>query len=181
MRLRKAKEQHLSTLALVVPIVIFLLFFRPTFLGGDVTYVIATGSSMEPLIHHGDLLVLKRASSYQVGDIVGYKPFLPAGVSSDYRLPLIVHRIVDVDKRGWFVTKGDNFDRKDPYAVKEDLIVGKFWFSVPYLGYLFMLAQRPFFLAVTSSLLFFLLVGAPMILGERERERAGNIREVSSP
>jgi len=170
MRPRRAKE-HLSTLTLLVSIVIFLLLFRPTFLGGDVTYVIATGSSMEPLFHHGDLLVLKRAPSYQVGDIVGYKPSLPAEVSSEHKLPLIVHRIVKFDERGWFVTKGDNFDKPDPYAVEEDLIVGKLWFSVPYLGYLFMFVRKPFFLAMASSLLFFLLVGVPMILRGEEQSR----------
>jgi len=127
---------------------------------------------MEPIFYHGDLLLLKKASTYQIGDIVGYKPSLPAEFNLEgKRFPLIVHRIVEIDKKGWFITKGDNFDKKDPYAIKEDVITGKLWFRIPYLGKILMFLQKPFYLALTSSLLFFFLIGIPIILKEIDKSR----------
>jgi signal peptidase I len=45
---------------------------RPGSLGGPATYVLVRGISMEPTYHDGDLVVIRRSSSYRVSDIVAY-------------------------------------------------------------------------------------------------------------
>ena len=56
---------------------------------------------MEPILYRGDLLFATgwKAPNYEVGDIVMWK--LPGS-------PMIVHRVKTIDKRGHYLTKGDN-------------------------------------------------------------------------
>ena len=48
------------------------VLLAPVQLGGQATYLTTDGTSMLPAYHTGDLVVLRRAAEYQVGDVVAY-------------------------------------------------------------------------------------------------------------
>ena len=83
-------------------------------------------NSMDPLIDEGTTTIEitpKKESEIKIGDIISYKI---AGY--DYAL---VHRVVAIgnDEDGiYFVTKGDNYYKEDPYRVRfsqvEGIVVG---------------------------------------------------------
>ena len=85
--------------------------------------VVLTGS-MEPTLEPNDLVVIKRAGSYSVGDIVVFQD----GSS------LVIHRIIEADEaEGTVVTKGDANSADDGNIPLEN-IKGKLSFSVPGVG-----------------------------------------------
>ncbi|HEY7179723.1 MAG TPA: signal peptidase I, partial [Gaiella sp.] len=77
----------------------------PSQLGGPTSYAIISGSSMEPGLTAGDLVLTRSKSSYEVGDTVLYQDR-----ETNVR---VLHRIV-AQRGGHFVTKGDNNDFVDP-------------------------------------------------------------------
>ena len=94
---------------------------RPAALGGPVQYVIIEGQSMEPTLHSGDLVVIRRQSEYAVGDIVSIET--PIGP--------VMHRIVGGDGDEGFVSQGDNNGIADPWRPTTSEIVGKLWLRFP--------------------------------------------------
>lgn len=112
-----------SAVALVVVAAAWVLFAPPQ-LGGQTSYVIVNGNSMEPGMHRGDLAVVRSNPSYQVGDVVTYRhPEIGA----------VIHRVIGVEK-GRFVFQGDNNDFVDSYHASRPEVVGELWFSVPRVG-----------------------------------------------
>jgi len=104
-----------SALAICFVILAWIIL-APTKFGGQVTYVIVNGNSMLPIFAKGDLVLLRQAPFYQVGDIVAY------------RYPTIgpvIHRIV-AEKIDRFVLQGDNNSWLDAYEPTEDEILGKY-------------------------------------------------------
>ena len=47
-------------------------FLAPGALGGSTSYVVTHGSSMAPRLKAGDLVLVRRQSTYRVGEIVAY-------------------------------------------------------------------------------------------------------------
>ena len=105
---------------------LFWLNFAPTRLGGDSIYVVTSGISMEPHFHTGDLAILRPASSYEVGEIVGYR---------SPHLGIVLHRIIG-EKGGDFLMKGDNNDFVDEYHPAPSDVVGRLWLHVSKVGHL---------------------------------------------
>ena len=60
----------IATLAIVAA---SWFFFAPTQLGGSVSYVQIYGTSMQPRFHAGDLVLVRGAGDYRVGQIVAYQ------------------------------------------------------------------------------------------------------------
>ena len=110
--------------------VVLILFSAYEVYTDDVRILVVLSSSMEPLMHPGDLIVVKRSSEVSVGDIVAFKD--PAGKKSI----LITHRVVEIGD-GFFKTKGDAVEDIDPFEVHRNDVYGKFVFGIPYIGYLF--------------------------------------------
>ena len=81
------------------------LAIAPASLGGQLSYVITHGNSMEPRFRSGDLAIVHPSSTYDVGEIVAYQ--------SNTLKRLVMHRIVDRDGAA-FVFKGDNNNFLDP-------------------------------------------------------------------
>jgi signal peptidase I len=77
------------------------LWVLPASAGGETSYVITHGISMEPGFHTGDLALLRRADGYHVGDIVAYH--------SEQMNTVVMHRIIAVDG-DLYSFKGDNND-----------------------------------------------------------------------
>lgn len=89
--------------------------------GSSVLKVI-TGS-MEPSIHEGDYIVVKKADPAELkeGDIICFY----SGDKAIYGMPN-THRIVRILDDGSFVTKGDANNKEDPVPVTADSIIGKY-------------------------------------------------------
>lgn len=139
------------------------LLAGPTALGGSATYITTFGTSMEPVLHRGDLVVVKPQSSYRVGDIVAYR--------SESIRTVVLHRIVDrEDDR--FVFKGDNNTWIDTDRPRADELVGKMTMHLPGAGTHLRRAASPPVVATLASVAFF-----PLLRGDRRRRKA---REVSA-
>jgi signal peptidase I len=124
----------LVTIGVIAVAALGWLFLGPTQLGGSAAYVITKGISMEPRIHGGDLVILRKHSSYRVGDVVGYR---------DAQLHRIVlHRIIGI--QGDLLTmKGDNNNFVDPERPTMGQVVGEKWIRIPHGGSVLIWVQRP--------------------------------------
>ena len=112
-------------LIMAAVMVILWIEFAPLKVGGKASYVMVNGISMEPKFHGGDLVIVKSASDYRVGDIVTYR---------DPEMEVyVIHRIIDVEQ-GRFVIKGDNNAWIDTFHPTKDELVGKLWLHLPKLG-----------------------------------------------
>jgi len=128
----------------------WFLLLRPGFLGGPASYLIVSGTSMEPTLHDGDLVLLRKQGSYSKGDIVGFQ--VEGG--------RVIHRIVDETAEG-FVTRGDNKDGVDPWQPTADDTVGRLWFSIPGGGRFIYLLRQPLVLgALAASVAVFVVLGS---------------------
>jgi signal peptidase I len=110
----------LSALTLVIIGASWVLF-APSQLGGSADYVAISGDSMEPEFRKGDLVIVRRANVYHVGEIVVYDSPI---------MGTVIHRIVDTTDDG-FVLKGDNNDWTDSYRPGPEEIIGRYWLQIP--------------------------------------------------
>jgi signal peptidase I len=134
---------RLSTVAVVCLAVAWLVLLRPVALGGPATYAIVSGTSMEPLLHTGDLVIARAESSYAVGELVIYR--VPAGQQDAGSV--IVHRIIGGDGTSGFVVMGDNKPAPDPWHPKSSDIVGRSWVELAGSGRLLLVLRSPLVLA----------------------------------
>ena len=75
-------------LILFAGLVVIWIAFAPAKLGGRSSYVMVNGISMEPNYHTGDLVIVHKVPTYQVGDVVTYRD----AILGEY----IIHRIIAV-------------------------------------------------------------------------------------
>ncbi len=106
----------------------------PPQLGGATSYVITTGISMLPRYHGGDLVLLRRESSYRVGEVAGYH--------NGQLKATVMHRIVAVEG-GHYLFKGDNNDFIDSYHPTKAQIVGAEWVHLPGWGNFLLMLRAP--------------------------------------
>ena len=142
--------------------------FAPAEVGGSVDYAVVTGSSMQPLLAHGDLAVLHARRHYRVGAVVAYRnPQLGR---------VVLHRIV-AERHGRFLFKGDNNSFVDTPQATRDELIGQLWFRIPKAGSAAVWLHRPTHAALAGGVLAFLLLvpgmGAP---ARRRRRRPGATR-----
>jgi signal peptidase I len=151
-----------------VPVVSALLLalswlsMAPPKWGGQLTFTVVSGKSMEPGFHTGDLVVLRRSRDYRKGDVVTYS--VP---EEPYRSYNIVHRIVDELADGRFMIRGDNRDENDPWLVSNSDIHGKQILLVAKGGFVLVFLSSPMgFALVFGVLVTAWLWGSPMLKGE---------------
>ena len=90
-------------------------------------YVIQSGS-MEPTIHAGSVAFIdQRADEVQIGDIVAFRH------PEDQEI-VVVHRVVEIYEDS-FLTQGDANEASDSEEIPLSCLVGRFRFSIPYLGF----------------------------------------------
>ncbi len=102
------------------------------------SFVVLSGS-MEPAIHTGSVVAVKAQGEYNVGDVITF------GENGKTKTPT-THRIVEIKENDGdksFITKGDANNAPDQKSVKENEVLGKVLFSVPYAGYVVNAAQKP--------------------------------------
>lgn len=101
----------ITTLALVV-----WWMIAPPELLGQTTLLTTRGNSMQPLVHQGDLAILRKAGSYKVGDVIAYH--------ADSLNSTVMHRIVRIGTDG-ITTKGDNNSWEDLDHPRKSQIRGR--------------------------------------------------------
>lgn len=142
-------------LAAAAGLMIFFLlwiFFAPIQVGGQSYYVIVNGNSMEPLFHKGDLVVLRSAHEYAVGDIVAYKY---PGIGK------VFHRIIEING-DHYQMKGDNNSWIDGYSPQKSEIIARYWFMIKGLGKAVGWLKSPWIIALIVGILC-LMIGLSMI------------------
>lgn len=131
---------------ILLPLVAFLLITsRTSLLFGLRTFTVLTGS-MRPAIQVDSLVFTIPEKEYHVNDVITFK-------RSDTN---ITHRIVGV-KNNQLVTKGDANQEADPILVSKELVIGKMFLTIPYLGKLTSITKTVpgfFFLIVLPTLVF---------------------------
>jgi signal peptidase I len=108
-----------------VVVILAWLTLAPRALGGTLQYVIVSGTSMEPALRSGDLVLLRASPSYRLGDVVGYESATLGRT--------VLHRIV-WERDGRFVLKGDNNDWRDTDRPVAHEVVGRMWLRIPAVG-----------------------------------------------
>lgn len=126
-------------------LLVFILFTISTFSFVDrfdlipiYKLYIVMSDSMDPTIHKGSIIVIKKTRHLNVGDIVSFQ--YPLNISKS-----ITHRIVDYrnDDGFYFITKGDANRSVDPWQLRNDQIIGKHIVSIPLVGYLVSAIKSP--------------------------------------
>lgn len=148
-----------GAVALVFLVAAWLLF-APVPFGGQASYVIVTGNSMEPGYASGDLVIVRQEPRYQVGDVVAY-----------FDSPLkryVIHRIVG-EEGGRFTLKGDHNSWIDPDQPPEGAIIGKAWIQLAGLGPAVLALRRPIPMALLAALAGVLLAGVVGTSAPRKR------------
>jgi signal peptidase I len=129
---------------LFIGMIIIWIAFAPAKIGGQTSYVMVNGISMEPNYHTGDLVIVRKAQTYQIGDVVTYHdPEMGA---------YVIHRIIGVEQ-GQFIIKGDNNSWVDAYQPTPDEIIGKQWVYAPKAGKAMLWLRKPINLSLTILLL----------------------------
>jgi signal peptidase I len=90
------------------------------------SYLVTYGVSMNPVYHAGDLVIVTRADSYEIGQIAAY-------YGADGKVE-VLHRIIGGDAEGGFVFKGDNNSSVDPVKPTADELIGRAVLHVPKVG-----------------------------------------------
>ena len=119
------KPRRFFVAGAVVLVAFGWMFLAPTKLGGSVDYVITGGNSMEPLLHDGDLAIIRHSDDYEVGDVAAYQ--------SPQMERVVLHRVEAIED-GRFVLKGDNNAWLDPELLGSNDMVGKLIWHIPAVG-----------------------------------------------
>lgn len=148
---RPAPRKVIAVFAALAAALPAWFFLAPSPLGGSTAYFVITGSSMEPGLEGGDLVVVHAAGRYEPGDVVAYRSAV-AGRT-------FVHRIVRSEGER-FILKGDANGFADSTRPVSAEIDGKLWFAVPKVGALLGWLALPLHAAAIGGLLVLLLFGS---------------------
>ncbi len=156
-------------LILLMGFVVVWSAFAPAKLGGQAAYVMVNGISMEPGYHTGDLVIVRKAQVYQVGDVVTYRD---AEMGA-----FVIHRIISIEQ-GQFVIKGDNNSWLDAYHPTQEEIVGKQWIHAPKVGRTMQWLRKPINLSLTVVLLGGVFMSS-MIIKRPQNKKGKNLPSVN--
>ena len=130
----------------------------PLPVGGTVSYVITHGISMLPEYEAGDLVLVRKADRYAVGDVIAYR-------SANLNQP-VLHRIVEAGDEG-YVTKGDNNSWLDSDHPTDADVMGRKWAHLPGVGNWLAKARSP----VGASLLLGLVALSLFVGNDKKKKR----------
>ena len=161
----KIKIGTLSTgIATLAVVAAGWFFFAPTQIGGSVSYVQIYGTSMQPRFDAGDLVLVRGASDYRVGQIVAYQ-------NGQLGNHVVLHRIIG-SASDRYTFKGDNNNFVDSYHPVRSQLVGRMWLHVPAVGrYLVWLRGSRLFLLIGLGVLLVALT--TMVAGGKRHRRRG--------
>lgn len=155
-------SQWFAHLILVASLALFWFSFAPFQLGGQVSYVLVNGISMEPKFHTGDMVIARKAADYQIGDVVTYRdPEMQA---------YVIHRIIAKEDDN-FTLQGDNNSWVDAHRPTRNEILGKLWLHLPQWGKALLWLRQSFNLTI-SLVLFGGVLMATTFTNSNRRKRA---------
>jgi signal peptidase I len=161
MQINKSHSTVATTLLSLMFVLVAWLTLAPTQLGGQVSYVIVDGNSMEKGFHLGDLVLVRKTLAYQIGDAVTYQN-AELGRA-------VFHRIAKLNL-DHFVLKGDNNSWFDSYQPTREEIIGKLWIHIPKLGKAIEWLRLPINLAIAIVLLGGSLMSNMLIKSPKRRK-----------
>ncbi|MDD7792793.1 signal peptidase I [Clostridium sp. 'White wine YQ'] len=135
---------------------------------GSYSWLSVLSGSMKPAFNPGDLIIDKKVdtTNLKVGDVITYM------YGGNF---LATHRITEVNKdpKGnlLFTTKGDSNNAKDDISISSSMIVGKYSFRIPLLGFL-LLKIKGLPSVIGIWLLFFLVTGTEIYRIYKEQKKA---------
>jgi signal peptidase len=130
--------RRILSILFTLVIVAGTLYLWPAPLGGQTRAVVVSGHSMEPTYDLGDLVIVRERPTSEIGDTVVFE--VPDGETGDGQL--VIHRVVEVDDEGFFITQGDNRTTPDRWQLTEENIVGQPLAHLPHGGKLFKFLQQ---------------------------------------
>ncbi len=111
----------------ILPFIFFILITsRTSLLGGIRSFIVLTGS-MEPTVHVGTMVFTHPFELYKLNDVISFK--------RENRT--ITHRVIDVRNKEdilYYKTRGDANNVSDSELISKQDIIGKVFFSIPYIG-----------------------------------------------
>jgi signal peptidase len=131
--MRLVAARWLGALFLVLLAAWFVLLRPPEILNGPGGYIFVSGISMQPTMFTGDLAVLHRYGTYDVGDVIAFHT----------NQGTVIHRIVGGDATSGYTTQGDNRDQPDLWRPTPDQVIGRMWFHIPWIGKVLLPLQQP--------------------------------------
>jgi len=134
---------------------------------GNYKLMIVQSGSMEPAIKMGSIVVIKPAEDYKIGDVITFGPY------SKTKAPT-THRIYDIKVTGGtpvYITKGDANNAPDAREITKRDVLGKVFFSIPYIGYAVDAAKKPF------GFMLIIIVPAVIIIYDEARKIFEEIRK----
>ena len=113
------------------------------------SYTVLSGS-MKPKIQPGDVVVItnRNKEDLKKGDIITFN-----GEDND----IITHRIIDIQNNS-YITKGDNNNSIDAFAVPFENVIGKVLFHIPKIGYIIEFLSKPLVYAFGMIVLAILII-----------------------
>jgi len=159
-----------SNLILLAGLAAIWIAFAPVKMGGHAFYVMVNGLSMEPNYHTGDLVIVRQAETYQVGDVVTYRD---AEMNA-----YVIHRIIG-SEQGHLILRGDNNSWVDAYHPTHDEIVGKQWIHAPKAGTIVQWFRKPLNLSLATVLLGGILM--PGMFSKPSRSKKGKSNPQTIP
>jgi signal peptidase len=169
------KIGHIVSIALAVVLFATCLGLVAVRALGMSTFVV-TGSSMEPTIHKGALVIVEPVSPTTIsrGDVITFEHYGQ----------MTTHRVIVIDASNAaspsFITKGDANTVADPEPIRFSGQVGTYRASIPLLGYVIVYAQAYWRLALTAlAALAFLLSGAMLVFGNAKAMRPRTRRQAA--
>lgn len=89
-----------------------------------------SSSSMAPALKYGDLILVKKQKEYHQSEIISFTRYSQSEI--------ITHRLI---KKNPYQTKGDANKAEDDWPLKNQQILGKVVFKMPFLGKLIILSK----------------------------------------
>lgn len=127
------------------------VYLRPASLGGSTGYVIVSGESMQPVMHTGDLAIVRSKPTYDEGEVVAYR--IPASDVGGGML--VIHRVIGGNATDGLILQGDNRDHPDMWRPTSGDVVGALQANIPDAGTVLFLFRTPLVLATAAGLLGF--------------------------
>ena len=151
---RKRLGSLLCNVGFVAVVVFWILVLCPQFLGGPAGYVTVAGTSMEPGMHTGDVVLMHRQDDYRRGDVIAYR--VPRGQPGEGHV--VIHRVVGGSATGGYVTRGDNREANDFWRPKPSDVIGEKRFMVPALAKISRMLLTPIGLGLLAALMTMVII-----------------------
>lgn len=137
----RTRRSRVCTIECVFGCMLLAFLYLPSLLG--IQEVVVISDSMTPAISKGSVCFTLPTQTVSEGDIVTYK----------HGAQVVCHRVSEVLADKSLVTKGDANASADTSTVLTENVLGKLWFSIPYLGFIIRFLETHKLLLIAGVLL----------------------------